>query len=202
MISRNSDLVRRLVDVCETNFGAPNGTGQYFWGNVVCSVLETLATVPVELPSADEIAQAWNANGPDSPQLNVLNLLHTRLAPLLAARTATTADQPSVSIEDFAEALDLAATALPYDKRRKYNFDERFAKLVAKLELLRPGMVVGASVVEQAIGGAGVVKDAVETPKLATLMDRFHEATGTKDSTDERIMSLGDLRELIRLLDT
>lgn len=54
----------------------------------------------------------------------------------------------------------------------------------------------------QAIGETVTAKDVAETPKRATLLDRFHEATGTKDSRDERIVSLGDLRELIRLLDT
>lgn len=177
----NDGLVKRLVVICEHNFGTPKGTGPYFWQNVVQRILEevmistnahgevlvthlaliarraaheyisttahkykdiykqneaaelvsiravlsALAMMPVELPTADEIALVWLDGG----KLGVLNLLRARLAPLLAARAATTADQPAVSIDDFAEALDLASTALPYDKRRRYNFDERFGRL-------------------------------------------------------------------------
>lgn len=169
----------------------------------ILAVLAALAAMPVEMPTVDEIAQAWNYEpSPVAPKVNVFNMLRARLAPFLVARAATATNQRAISIEDFAEALDLAATALPYDKRRCFNFDERFGKLVAKLESLCPERVVGASVLDQALGGAMVAKDAAETPKRATLMDRFHEATGTKGSTDDNSVSLGDVRELIRLLDT
>jgi hypothetical protein len=77
----DEDLVERLYVV----FGDAMGT----WRDGIRAIRAELAKMPVELPSADEIAQAWNREpSPVAPKANVLELVRSRLAPILAAKEA------------------------------------------------------------------------------------------------------------------
>lgn len=53
----------------------------------VRAILSELASMPCELPTADAIAQAWNIEpSPLPPKVNVLLLVQSRVAPILAAK--------------------------------------------------------------------------------------------------------------------
>ncbi len=76
--ARNDGLPWRLV-----NDGAKENLR-----NNARAILSEFAKTPCELPTADEIAQAWNSNAPHAPKVSVLHMLRARLAPILAAKDA------------------------------------------------------------------------------------------------------------------
>ncbi len=104
-------------------------------------IIEAMATAPVNWPTAKEIMEVWFAGvglstyqslawKPNSE--NVEKWFRQNFAAIAAARQMN-----GPSVDEFAEALELAAVALPFDFRRRFDFDARFADSCALLDKLR-----------------------------------------------------------------
>jgi hypothetical protein len=155
----------------------------------IAAILSDLAQMPVNLPSAADVWTAWQSARNESHTGAVVRMLQTRLGPVLAAREVTKIELPTE--EELRHAF--------IDAHPTMDHINIHVGIHGVLDMLRARLGLTE---QKPTTKTESVATREDTKPVPNLMSRFNEESGRAYNTDDRQASLGDIRALIRVLDS